>query len=193
MDLVNRLQAESERQRLQLRRAEQAASESAADAEELRCENDKLAACNRDLRRKCRAVQTQLHEMIDERAELTAKLHHSHREVQVLARELGSASRDLGDMSLAAQDRGERASSFSEDADKPRFTLPELKDILQERNSLKARVSDLEDELAVYRPRTVPYVTSCFEKNPLYLLLQYVHYALFPDTLPASPPATRSA
>ena len=40
-----------------------------------------------------------------------------------------------------------------DDPNRPRFTLPELKDILQERNSLKARVSDLEDELAVFRPR----------------------------------------
>ena len=39
------------------------------------------------------------------------------------------------------------------DPNRPRFTLPELKDILQERNSLKAKVSDLEDELAVFRPR----------------------------------------
>lgn len=46
---------------------------------------------------------------------------------------------------------------FSEnDPNRPRFTLQELKDILQERNSLKARVSDLEDELAVFKPRAAP-------------------------------------
>ena len=39
------------------------------------------------------------------------------------------------------------------DPQRPRFSLPELRDILQERNALKARVSDLEDELAVFRPR----------------------------------------
>merc|ERR1740123_1394972 len=41
-----------------------------------------------------------------------------------------------------------------DDPNRPRFTLMELKDILQERNSLKARVSDLEDELELYRPNT---------------------------------------
>ena len=40
-----------------------------------------------------------------------------------------------------------------DDPNRPRFSLPELRDILQERNALKARVSDLEDELAVFRPR----------------------------------------
>ena len=39
-----------------------------------------------------------------------------------------------------------------DDPNRPKFSLPELRKILTERNSLKARVSDLEDELALYRP-----------------------------------------
>ena len=39
-----------------------------------------------------------------------------------------------------------------DDPNRPKFSLPELRKILQERNSLKARVSDLEDELILYRP-----------------------------------------
>lgn len=40
-----------------------------------------------------------------------------------------------------------------DDPNRPRFTTQELKDILHERNELKARVSDLEDELESYRPK----------------------------------------
>lgn len=40
-----------------------------------------------------------------------------------------------------------------DDPNRPRFTTEELKDILHERNELKARVSDLEDELETYRPK----------------------------------------
>lgn len=40
-----------------------------------------------------------------------------------------------------------------DDPNRPRFTTSELKDILNERNELKARVSDLEDELETYRPK----------------------------------------
>lgn len=40
-----------------------------------------------------------------------------------------------------------------DDPNRPRFTTSELKEILQERNELKARVSDLEDELDMYRPK----------------------------------------
>lgn len=39
------------------------------------------------------------------------------------------------------------------DANQPRFTTAELKDILHERNNLKARISDLEDELDRFRPK----------------------------------------
>ena len=40
-----------------------------------------------------------------------------------------------------------------DDPNRPRFTLQELKEILYERNELKARVSDLEDELQLFRPK----------------------------------------
>lgn len=40
-----------------------------------------------------------------------------------------------------------------DDPNRPRFTTLELKDILQERNDLKAKISDLEDELDLYRPK----------------------------------------
>lgn len=39
-----------------------------------------------------------------------------------------------------------------DDPDRPRFTTDELKEILHERNELKARLSELQDELSLYRP-----------------------------------------
>lgn len=103
-----------------------------------------MTSCTRDLRRKFRSTQLQLHELVDERAELTAKLHDSHRDVQTLTKHLGHVEKDTKDT----------ADQKENDPKRPRFTLSELKEILQERNALKAKVSDLEDELAVYRPRT---------------------------------------
>ncbi|XP_074526680.1 RILP-like protein 1 isoform X2 [Halichoeres trimaculatus] len=45
----------------------------------------------------------------------------------------------------------EETDSSEEDSDKPRFTLQELRDVLQERNELKAEVFVLQEELAYYR------------------------------------------
>ncbi|KAE8292189.1 RILP-like protein 1 GAPDH's competitor of SIAH1 protein enhances life [Larimichthys crocea] len=45
----------------------------------------------------------------------------------------------------------EEADSLEEESDKPRFTLQELRDVLQERNELKAQVFVLQEELAYYK------------------------------------------
>lgn len=45
----------------------------------------------------------------------------------------------------------EETDSLEEESDKPCFTLQELRDVLQERNELKAHVFVLKDELAYYK------------------------------------------
>ena len=70
---------------------------------QLKCHNDKLTGCTRDLRRKTRLLQGQLREVSDERAELTAKLNDAHRETTALTKQLGSAARECEDLSLAAE------------------------------------------------------------------------------------------
>ena len=50
-------------------------------------------------------------------------------------------------------DPGNKLVYSRDDPNRPRFTLIELKDILYQRNELKARLSDLEDELNLYRPK----------------------------------------
>ncbi|XP_022052072.1 RILP-like protein 1 [Acanthochromis polyacanthus] len=45
----------------------------------------------------------------------------------------------------------EETDSLEQDSDKPRFTLQELRDVLQERNELKAQVFMLQEELTYYK------------------------------------------
>ncbi|XP_060895272.1 RILP-like protein 1 [Labrus mixtus] len=49
----------------------------------------------------------------------------------------------------------EETDSSEEDSDKPRFTLQELRDVLQERNELKAEVFVLQEELAYYKSEEI--------------------------------------
>lgn len=56
----------------------------------------------------------------------------------------------LQDHSAYAESEDETDGS-EQDADKPRFTLQELQDVLQERNELKAQVFLLQEELAYYK------------------------------------------
>lgn len=45
----------------------------------------------------------------------------------------------------------EETDSLEGESDKPRFTLQELRHVLQERNELKAEVFVLQEELAYYK------------------------------------------
>ena len=74
VDLVNRLQSVVDKQRSQIKKLDQSVLDVRTENDELKCRNDKLTTCTKDVRRKCRGLQSQLHEMIDERAEMTAKV-----------------------------------------------------------------------------------------------------------------------
>ena len=81
-----------------------------------------------------------------------SQAHDQQRDLHHLQKQLGKAAQECEELSQHSGLKGKIV--FDEnDPQRPRFSLPELRDILQERNALKARVSDLEDELAVFRPR----------------------------------------
>ncbi|KAG7223476.1 hypothetical protein INR49_015507 [Caranx melampygus] len=64
----------------------------------------------------------------------------------------GDEDEDTTALSLRAPtDAEEETDSLEQESDKPCFTLQELRDVLQERNELKAQVFVLEEELAYYK------------------------------------------
>ena len=75
--LVNKLETVIEKQRNQIKKLDRSVLDYQTENDELSCQNEKLSACTRDLRRKLRSTQTQLHSMVDERANLTAKVSHT--------------------------------------------------------------------------------------------------------------------
>ncbi|XP_040011795.1 RILP-like protein 1 isoform X2 [Xiphias gladius] len=67
--------------------------------------------------------------------------------------EEGDQDEDTTALLLAPTDteQEEETDCLEQDSDKPRFTLQELRDVLQERNELKAQVFVLQEELAYYK------------------------------------------
>ncbi|XP_022613489.1 RILP-like protein 1 isoform X2 [Seriola dumerili] len=64
----------------------------------------------------------------------------------------GDEDEDTTALSLKAPtDAEEETDSLEQESDKPCFTLQELRDVLQERNELKAQVFVLQEELAYYK------------------------------------------
>lgn len=116
----------------------------------------------------------QVRNLCDERADFLVQLQDQHRDISVLRQRLGLAQKENEDLAkvrfILIVWRLNRSSSDTfmqssavlpsdvvvykvDDPNRPRFTTAELKNILHERNELKARVSDLEDELENYRPK----------------------------------------
>ena len=94
IDLVNKLQSIVEKQREQLRNMENSLSAVQSDLDEMKSQNEKLSGSNKDLRRKLRQSQSQLHCLVDERAELQVTLQDAQRETSILARRLGVAAKE---------------------------------------------------------------------------------------------------
>ena len=70
VDLVHKLQGIVEKQREQIRGLEGELGEVRADLEEMRGQQERLSSSNKELRRKLRQGQAQMHCLVDERAEL---------------------------------------------------------------------------------------------------------------------------
>ncbi|XP_045610715.1 RILP-like protein homolog isoform X2 [Procambarus clarkii] len=156
LKVVTRLQEVIEAQREQLHKTENECHLKTTELDNLKSQLEKVNHVNRELRRRQRTNNTQMRSLIDERAELQAALQEETRTVTVLRQRLGLAQKENEDLACSSSDSLDLTNKLvfdRDDPNRPRFTMTELKEILYERNELKARVSDLEDELEMYRPK----------------------------------------
>lgn len=86
-------------------------------------------------------LQMQIRNLCEERADFLATLQDQNREIITLKRRIG-----------LKDDINETGDAERDESTIPRFTVSELKEILNERNELKNRINDLEEELASLRP-----------------------------------------
>ncbi|XP_020711522.2 RILP-like protein homolog isoform X2 [Athalia rosae] len=160
--VLQRLRTMIDQQRDQIRARDRELSQKTLEIENLSGQVEKLGVVGRELRRKQRQAQMQARGLVEERADFLAQLQDQNRELINLRARLGLARKENEDLTKCqpTPDFANKAVYDLDDPDRPRFTTAELKEILHERNELKARVSDLEDELELYRPK--PETTSTF-------------------------------
>ncbi|XP_015516926.1 RILP-like protein homolog isoform X7 [Neodiprion pinetum] len=153
--VLQRLRTMIDQQRDQIRARDRELSQKTLEIENLSGQVEKLGVVGRELRRKQRQAQMQARGLVEERADFLAQLQDQNRELINLRARLGLARKENEDLTKCqpAPDFANKAVYDLDDPDRPRFTTAELKEILHERNELKARVSDLEDELELYRPK----------------------------------------
>ncbi|XP_078038683.1 rab interacting lysosomal protein like isoform X2 [Augochlora pura] len=154
--VLQHLRSMIDKQRDQIRTRDKEMVQKNLEIENLTAQVEKLGVVGRELKRKQRQAQMQARGLVEERADFLAQLQDQNRELINLRARLGLARKENEDLTKlqGCPDLTNKAVYDLDDPDRPRFTTAELKEILHERNELKARVSDLEDELELYRPKS---------------------------------------
>uniref|UniRef100_G3NZW9 RILP-like protein 1 n=1 Tax=Gasterosteus aculeatus aculeatus TaxID=481459 RepID=G3NZW9_GASAC len=147
------------------------------DVDALQMQQQRVIRINQDLRHRVGVMEAQGKSLIRQRAELEAAAQARQQELVAVQREVTRLRKELQErkMEKKVADVEETSSSRSgisppasslttvwedtepetdspeQDSNKPRFTLQELRDVLQEKNELKAQVFLLQEELAHYK------------------------------------------
>lgn len=116
------------------------------DFPQLTIQLERLKTSGRESRKRQKLLQLQIRSLVEERADFLAQLQDQHREILGLKKSLGMAEKENEDLSW------ESAKYQDQDSNQARFSTTELKEILNERDNLKAQICDLEAELKLYRP-----------------------------------------
>lgn len=102
---------------------------------------EKLIRQNEELLRKNASLQKQGRVIVEEKMEVLKRLEKTEESNIELKKLVKETDRACKDMQVANQDNSE-----------PRFTLGELREVIKEKNILKGRVMELEEELEHFKP-----------------------------------------
>lgn len=165
--VMKKLKEVVDKQRDEIRAKDREITLKNEDIEALQQQQSRLMKINHDLRHKISVVETQGKAMIGQKVELEASAQAQSQEVNALRQEVARLREHL-QRGLPASDpeepkplppspaeealcEDEHGNLDPKDPNRPRFTLQELRDVLHERNELKAKVFMLQEELAYYK------------------------------------------
>uniref|UniRef100_A0A3B4B281 RILP-like protein 1 n=1 Tax=Periophthalmus magnuspinnatus TaxID=409849 RepID=A0A3B4B281_9GOBI len=159
-EVLQKLKMLVEKQRDEIRSKENELSLRNCDVEALQLQQSRVMKMNQEQRHRLALMETQGKALVQQRAELEAVAQARLQDLGQLKQDVSRLQRelqDLQDLQLHSQlepvhmNEGlSRAEALPSDS--PRFTLQELRDVLHEKNQLKAQVFLLQEELAFYKP-----------------------------------------
>ncbi|KAL6096497.1 rilpl1 [Pungitius sinensis] len=165
--VMKKLKEVVDKQRDEIRAKDRELALKNEDVEALQQQQTRLMKINHDLRHKISVVEAQGKALIGQKVELEAGAQARGQEVGALRQEVARLRERLhGDLPpLNPEDPPPQPPSPAEEAlceeeaggldpkdpNRPRFTLQELRDVLHERNELKAKVFLLQEELSYYK------------------------------------------
>ncbi|XP_078106910.1 RILP-like protein 1 isoform X3 [Sander vitreus] len=171
--MMNKLKDLVDKQRDEIRAKDHELTLKNEDVEALQMQQHRLIRINQDLRHRIGVMEAQGKALIQQRAELEAAAQARQQELGALQLEVARLRKELrgwelerevtdieetsltrSGMSPPTSPQMTKVSAETEpeqESDKPCFTLQELRDVLQEKNELKAQVFVLHEELAYYK------------------------------------------
>uniref|UniRef100_A0A1I7ZA99 RILP-like protein homolog n=1 Tax=Steinernema glaseri TaxID=37863 RepID=A0A1I7ZA99_9BILA len=145
IQIIEDLRDENQRRKDELKTLQHDAEESKVEVESLHNNIEKLIRQNQELLRKNSSLQKHGRLLVQEKTEFHRRLQ-SVEEQNIQLRNL------LNDTSRACKDLQTQKLQEDDPENAPRFTLAELREVLQEKNMLKGRVLELEEQLEQLRP-----------------------------------------
>ncbi|KAM8828259.1 RILP-like protein 1 isoform 8-T8 [Spinachia spinachia] len=165
--VMKKLKEVVDKQRDEIRAKDRELALKNEDVEALQQQQSRLMKINHDLRHKISVVEAQGKALIGQKVELEAGAQARGQEVGALRQEVARLRERLhGDLppqnpedppphppspAEEALCEEEAGGLDPKDPNRPRFTLQELRDVLHERNELKAKVFLLQEELSYYK------------------------------------------
>nr|XP_057919186.1 RILP-like protein 1 isoform X2 [Doryrhamphus excisus] len=166
--VMKKLKEVVDKQRDEIRAKDRELTLKSEDIEALQQQQWRLMKINHDLRHKMSVMEAQGKALIEQKVELETGAQTRGREVGALRQEVARLQERLQGRPPAGDGAGDSPAQppspaeealceeetgvlDSKDPNRARFTLQELRDVLHERNELKAKVFLLQEELAYYK------------------------------------------
>ncbi|XP_060699310.1 RILP-like protein 1 isoform X4 [Hemiscyllium ocellatum] len=162
--VMKKLKEVVDKQRDELRAKDRELTLKNEDVEALQLQQNRLMKINHELRHKVTVIDAQGKGLIEQKVELETTLQTKEQEMGNMRMEIGKLREKFhgqptqnGDDQLKTEPDSEedfqsdKALLDLNDPNRPRFTLQELRDVLHERNELKAKVFLLQEEMAYYK------------------------------------------
>ncbi|KAK7171895.1 hypothetical protein R3I93_004253 [Phoxinus phoxinus] len=151
-EVMLKLKEVVDKQRDELRAKVQEISSMSKEVEALQEQQERLMKINAELRHKQNIIQTQLKSAVERKADMEADLCEKQKEIEHLNSQLEKASvKTAAETSSSAIDLTDKMIIDLKDPNRPCFTKMEVREMLFERNELKANLFLVKEELAYYQ------------------------------------------
>lgn len=151
-EVMLKLKEVVDKQRDDIRAKVQEISNMSKEIEALQEQQDRLIKINAELRHKQSIIQTQLKTAVERKADMEADLCEKQKEIERLISQIEKANvHTAANTKKSAIDLTDKMIIDLKDPNRPCFTKQEVRDMIFERNELKANLFLVKEELAYYQ------------------------------------------